>query len=412
MLHTTAEHPTGRRRRVRDRPHRPPRGLHHRGPGDGRPTARSCCTAASSAPAPSSPPTPSSSTTSTSRPARWPSARRPRSSPTGPASTTSSTASRRYVARSRRFRADAAPDRLMLALVVTVPANEAELASDALWALGVAAVEERAVSADDAGDRGPLRRAVDVARQRRRRRSPRPPRRSRRAGAGARSRSTRPSPRRWRAHAVPSWVDADLVDRPGVAGRRRPPTTCCASTSIPARRSGSATTRRPCSRCACCAGRGGRARPCSTSGAAAACCRSSPPGSARPTSRRSTSRRRPSRRRSPTPSATASPGRSRSAAGRWPTIDEPFDVVLANLLAPVRRRPGPRAAPGRRAVGRADRQRRARRRARPRPRGAGADAGRRDADPRGLGGAARPPLRRCGRRQTARARTPIGAIRR
>lgn len=32
----------------------------------------------------------------------------------------------------------------MLALVVTVPANEIELASDALWALGVAAIEERA----------------------------------------------------------------------------------------------------------------------------------------------------------------------------------------------------------------------------------------------------------------------------
>ena len=31
----------------------------------------------------------------------------------------------------------------MLAFVVTVPASEAELASDALWALGVAAIEER-----------------------------------------------------------------------------------------------------------------------------------------------------------------------------------------------------------------------------------------------------------------------------
>ena len=31
----------------------------------------------------------------------------------------------------------------MLGLVVTVPASEAELASDALWALGVAAIEER-----------------------------------------------------------------------------------------------------------------------------------------------------------------------------------------------------------------------------------------------------------------------------
>ena len=31
----------------------------------------------------------------------------------------------------------------MLGLVLTVPASEAELASDALWALGVAAIEER-----------------------------------------------------------------------------------------------------------------------------------------------------------------------------------------------------------------------------------------------------------------------------
>jgi len=39
----------------------------------------------------------------------------------------------------------------MLALVVTVPAGEAELASDALWALGVAAIEERTAPDDAAG---------------------------------------------------------------------------------------------------------------------------------------------------------------------------------------------------------------------------------------------------------------------
>ena len=38
----------------------------------------------------------------------------------------------------------------MLALVVTVPASEAELASDALWALGVAANEERPADGDEA----------------------------------------------------------------------------------------------------------------------------------------------------------------------------------------------------------------------------------------------------------------------
>jgi ribosomal protein L11 methyltransferase len=42
----------------------------------------------------------------------------------------------------------------MLALVLTVPAGEAELASDALWTLGVLAVEERDVDAADAGHPG------------------------------------------------------------------------------------------------------------------------------------------------------------------------------------------------------------------------------------------------------------------
>lgn len=95
----------------------------------------------------------------------------------------------------------------MLALVVTVPANEAELAADALWALGVLAVEERAAGAgtedhfvelwtslgDDVGaithaaEGFPARwrwRTVDVD------------------PALADS---------WRAHALPTWVADDLV---------------------------------------------------------------------------------------------------------------------------------------------------------------------------------------------------------
>ena len=209
VLHTHARAPDGRRRRVRDRPHRPPRGLHHRGPGDGRQRRDRAAPLASSAPAPSSPPTPSSSTTSTSRPARSPSAPRRRSSPTGPASTRSSTASRPTSPAADRFRRDAAPARLMLALVVTVPAGEAELASDALWALGVAADRGAADRRRRAGDRGPLRRAVDVARQRRRRRH-----HGRRGVPGALAvahRRGRPGRRRELAGA-----------RRAVVGRRRP----------------------------------------------------------------------------------------------------------------------------------------------------------------------------------------------
>ena len=89
-------------------------------------------------------------------------------------------------------------------------------------------------------------------------------------------------------------------------------------------------------------------------------------------------------------------------------------LVLANLLAPVARRPGARAAPrGRRRQARSivsgvldgayDHVREA---LAPMQVVETVDAG-------GLGGAARPPLRDVARRsQTARARTPIGAIRR
>ncbi len=92
-------------------------------------------------------------------------------------------------------------------------------------------------------------------------------------------------------------------------------------------------------------------------------------------------------------------------------IDEPFDLVLANLLAPVLVDLAPElrrvVAPSGALIvsGVLDGV------ARPRPRGAGADAGRRAVT--GRAG------RRCSRAtearrasQTARARTPIGAIRR
>jgi len=97
-----------------------------------------------------------------------------------------------------------------LAIVLTVPANEAELASDALWALGVAAVEERDAEPDAAATEDrfvelwtSLGSDVDsIAR----------------AAEGFPSRwrwravevdeSVTES---WRAHAVPSWVDRTCV---------------------------------------------------------------------------------------------------------------------------------------------------------------------------------------------------------
>jgi ribosomal protein L11 methyltransferase len=99
----------------------------------------------------------------------------------------------------------------MLALVLTVPANEAELASDALWALGVAAIEERAAESGDAlaledhfvelwtslgSDVDAITRAAEGF------------------PARWRSRTVEVDPavtESWRAHAVPSWVDRGLV---------------------------------------------------------------------------------------------------------------------------------------------------------------------------------------------------------
>ena len=103
----------------------------------------------------------------------------------------------------------------VLALVVTVPAGEAELASDALWALGVAAIEERL----ERRRRTTTRRAVDVARRRSSKRSTRRRRGVPGALAVAHGRA-RPSRRReLAAHAgadrgstptssiVPAWLD-------------------------------------------------------------------------------------------------------------------------------------------------------------------------------------------------------------
>jgi ribosomal protein L11 methyltransferase len=97
-----------------------------------------------------------------------------------------------------------------LAIVLTVPANEAELASDALWALGVAAVEERDADPDVAATED---RFVELWT-------------SLGSDVAAIARAAEGFPARWRwravevdesvteswrAHAVPSWVDRTCV---------------------------------------------------------------------------------------------------------------------------------------------------------------------------------------------------------
>lgn len=95
----------------------------------------------------------------------------------------------------------------MLALVVTVAAGEAELASDALWALGVLAVEERVPATSSDGDAVELWTSLgeDVAE----------------VGRAIESfpsswhwRLVEVDERvadNWRAHAQPTWVDESLV---------------------------------------------------------------------------------------------------------------------------------------------------------------------------------------------------------
>ena len=80
-----------------------------------------------------------------------------------------------------------ATDRLMLALVVDVPEFDAELASDALWGLGVVAVEERAARRPAASSCG--RRSATIGRS-----CSTPSQASPSTGSRGSRRSTRPSP--------------------------------------------------------------------------------------------------------------------------------------------------------------------------------------------------------------------------
>jgi len=109
----------------------------------------------------------------------------------------------------------------MLALVVTVPAGEVELASDALWALGVMAVEEReppgATATEDhlvelwtslGDDVDAVTRAAEAF------------------PARWRWHTVELDPavaESWRAHAVPSWVERDLVIVPAWQDVEIPP---------------------------------------------------------------------------------------------------------------------------------------------------------------------------------------------
>ena len=298
MLHTTVEDPTDRRRRVRDRPHRPPRGLHDRGPGDGRQRRRSCCTARRRHAARSSPPTRSCSTTSTCRPARSPSARRPTIKPDRARDGGDHPRRRRRTSSApRASAASCAGSTDVLALVVTVPAGEAELAQRR--ALGARRRGDRGAHGGQPGDRGPARRAVDVARRGRRDDHAAPPRRSRRAGAGTRCEIDPAVADTWRAHAVPSWVDRRPRRRAGLAGRRRRRPARLRSTIDPG---ADVRPRRPpddrADAARCCAASCGPARRVLDVGCGSgvlsvvAAARS-----ARRTSRRSTSRRPRSRRR-------------------------------------------------------------------------------------------------------------------
>ena len=109
----------------------------------------------------------------------------------------------------------------MLGLVLTVPANEAELASDALWALGVAAIEERGGTSGTEDDLVELWTSLGDD-----------------APAVARAAEGFPARWRWkvieldpsvtetwRAHAHASWIEKDLVVVPAWLPFEDPPGT-------------------------------------------------------------------------------------------------------------------------------------------------------------------------------------------
>ena len=220
----------------------------------------------------------------------------------------------------------------MLAFVVTVPANEAELASDALWALGVAAIEER--TADDTA--GTEDRFVELWT-------------SLGTDVAAITRAADAFPSRWR------WRTVEIDPRSPTGGARTPcrrgsiasssssrrgststsARVYCASTSNPVRHSASATIRRTVlsmrlMQASVVAGRDGARRRLRQRSAVD---RRGPPR--RPVRRGHRHLHRCGRGDDGNAERNGVAGVVTASTRALASIDEPFDVVVANLLAPV-----------------------------------------------------------------------------
>ena len=123
---------------------------------------------------------------------------------------------------------------------------------------------------------------------------------------------------------VPAWLDVDVG--PGVLRVDIEPGAAFGLGDHP--------THRP-HACACSSERGGRARPCSTSAAAAACCPSSPPASGAPYVEAIDISLAAVEATSANAERNGVAGVVTASTRPLASIDEPFDVVVANLLAPV-----------------------------------------------------------------------------
>ena len=255
---------------------------------------------------------------------------------------------------------------MALGLVVTVPVSEAELASDMLWGLGVAAIEER--SADEGfvelwtsigDDHDTVVREAEAFPTR------------------WRWRVVEIDPSvadAWREHAVVSWVERDLAIVPAWLSPELPDDVMRLDIDpgrhVRAGRPPDDRAQRPAAAQRPLA----RVPPSSTSAPAAACWRSWRPGSARPSCGPSTSRRRRSRVTNANAARNGVDGEIEVSNTPLAEVEEPADVVVANLLAPILIALAPELR-RRDATGRhVDHQRHPRRRSRARPGGAASPA--------------------------------------